>query len=236
MRRGSPLWRGVVPRGCTAAASAAACALSFALTLGALGSATLLRALHPAHMAQVRGFATDLRSAPARGDAARRGGRSAGRGGVAPVRHRWLEEQRRGSAKRTLLREIARAGTLEALEGIIVRRAAAFDHDHVAISVSCLVDIVGADGDATGEGPMHMGPARLEALGRAQRLLVGLCAALLRCLGREEGSSRAGHSLQAGTKRGTAAAEAAATQVPEGGWPSRLSNAAVCTWFSQRLF
>ncbi|GBF90697.1 hypothetical protein Rsub_02997 [Raphidocelis subcapitata] len=76
-----------------------------------------------------------------------------------------------------VLNDVSRAGSLEALEGVIVQSAAMFDEDHVASSIARLVVLAGGGGDETvGSGGTLTG----DALGRAQRLLTGLCSALLR--------------------------------------------------------
>ena len=96
--------------------------------------------------------------------------------------------------KRRVLSDIFQSGSLEALEAVIVASAASFDHDHVAAAIARLValsgDLLGsaasagasaAGDDAAAAAPSRgPGPARREALGRARRLLSGLCAALLR--------------------------------------------------------
>jgi len=81
-----------------------------------------------------------------------------------------------------VLMDISKVGSLEALESVIVRRAVAFDQDHVASAIAKLVALSDDAGGRSGPDASSMpsGPARMEALGRAQRLLVGLCSALLR--------------------------------------------------------
>lgn len=91
-------------------------------------------------------------------------------------------ERRTQRLRMNILYHIFKAGSLEALEGQIIRHAKNFDHDHVAVSMVTLVKLVGADddGEDASMGESRAGPARLQQLEQAQRLLTGLCTALLR--------------------------------------------------------
>ncbi|KIZ03213.1 hypothetical protein MNEG_4750 [Monoraphidium neglectum] len=77
--------------------------------------------------------------------------------------------------------EIFAAPSLEALEGVIIRNARDFNHDHVAASIARLASLMGAEtGADQSVGRPREGPARKRELAQAQRLLSGLCSALLR--------------------------------------------------------
>jgi hypothetical protein len=94
----------------------------------------------------------------------------------------WSHERAQTRTIDALMPEIFAAPSLEALEGVIIRNARDFNHDHVAASIARLASLMGAEtGADQSVGRPREGPARKRELAQAQRLLSGLCSALLRC-------------------------------------------------------
>ncbi len=125
-----------------------------------------------------------------RGGRGGRGGRFGGDGGGPYSGGRGLAHRQHTPHKHSVLTDVFQSGSLEALESVIVRSAASFDEDHVAAAIARLVALTGEDvgmrggvlGGAAAPPAIAAGGAgaRQEAVGRAQRLLAGLCAALSR--------------------------------------------------------